>query len=118
VQVKELEEQGRRDEWTIFGLMTRMEQMEARMNLLQAQVMTVALAPVVDLTREEEEGGLGGPLDLGSPLLYRTPSPQELDEVTAGAIEALGRNWEFLATREETTSGDYTPKGPHRSPEL
>ena len=88
------------------------------MNLLQAQVMMVASAPVVNLTREEEEGGLGGPIDLGSPLLYRTPSPQELDKVTEGAIEALGRNWEFLATGEETTSGDYTPMGPRRSPEL
>jgi len=88
------------------------------MNLLQAQVMTVVSAPVVDLTREEEEGGLGGPIDLGSLLLYRTPSPQELDEVTAGVIKALGRNWEFLATGEETTSGDHTPKGLHRSLEL
>ena len=98
-----------------------MEQMEARMNLLQAQVMTVASAPVVDLKREEEEeeeGGLGGPIDLGSPLLYRTPSPQELDKVTVGVIEALGRNWEFLTTREETTSGDHTPTGLCRSLEL
>ena len=78
------------------------------MNLLWAQVMTVASAPVVNLMGEEEEGGSGGPIDLGSPLLYRTPSPLELDEVTAGVIEALGRNWEFLATGEETTSGDYT----------
>ena len=101
--------------------MTHIEQMEARMNLLQAQVMTVALAPVVDLKREEEEeeeGGLGGPIDLGSPLLYRTPSPLELDQVTAGVIKAFGRNWEFLAAGEETTSGDHTPMGPHRSPEL
>ena len=88
------------------------------MNLLQAQVMTVVSAPVVDLTREEEDGGLGGPIDLGSPLLYRTPSPLELDEVTAGAIKALGRNWEFLTTGEEAMSGDHTPTGPHRSPEL
>jgi len=78
----------------------------------QYQVMTVVLAPAVDLKREEEEGGLGGPIDLGSPLLYRTPSPQELDKVTVGAIEALGRNWEFLAAREETTSGDYTLRFP------
>jgi len=98
--------------------MTHVEQMEARMNLLQAQVMMVVLAPVVDLTREEEEGGLGGPIDLGSPLLYRTPSPQELDKVTVGVIKALGRNWEFLTTREETTSGDHTPTGLCRSLEL
>jgi len=70
VQVRELEEWGHWDEWTIFGLMTRMEQMEARVNLLQAQVMMVVSAPVVDLTREEEEeGGLGGPIDL---IMIRT----------------------------------------------
>jgi len=117
-QVKELEERGCRDKWTIFGPMTRMEQMEARMNLLQAQVMTVVSTPVVELMREEEEGGLGGPIDLGSPLLYSTPTPLELDEVTAGAIEALGRNWEFLTTGGEAMSGDNTPMGPHRSLEL
>ena len=63
--------------------------------------------------------GLSNRIDLGSPLLYRTPSPLELEEVTVGAIKALGRNWEFLTTGEETTSGDYTPMGPHRqSPKL
>jgi len=98
--------------------MSCMEQMEVRMDLLQAQVMTVASAPVVDLTREEEEGGLGGPIDLGSPLLYRAPSPLELNKVTAGAMEALGRNWEFLTTGEEATSGDHTPTGPRRNLEL
>ena len=109
---------GPQDKWTIFGLITCMEQMGVRMSLLQAQVVTVASAPVVDLTREEEEGGLGGPIDLGSPLLYRTPSPLELDKVTAGVIEALGRNWEFLTTGEEATSGDHTPMGLCRSPKL
>jgi len=96
-QVKELEECGCQDEWTIFGLMTCMEQIEARMNLLQAQVMMVASAPVVNLTREEEEI-VGGPIELGSPFLYRTLSPLELDKVNVGAIEALGRNWELLNT--------------------
>ena len=118
VQVKELEERGHRDKWTIFDLATRMEQMEARMNLLQPQVMTVALAPLVNLMREEEEI-VGGPIELGSLFLYRTPSPLKLDEVTAEAIEALGKNWELLNTGDVTTSGDYTPTGPCRqSPKL
>jgi len=87
VEIKELQERGCQDKWTIFGLITCMEQMEARMNLLHAQVMMVSAAPVVNLTREEDEGGVGGLIELGSPFRYRSPcliSPLELDEVTAG----------------------------------
>jgi len=118
-EVKGLKEQVCQDEWTIHGLLTHMEVMEARMALLLSQVAVVAPVERVDLTREEDEGGVGGPI-VGPPYRYRTPSPIspfELDEVTAGAIEALGRNWEFLG--DAAMCGDYTPIGPNRqSPEL
>ena len=48
-----------RQEWTIHGLMTRMEMMEARMALVSAQVAAMAPPLQVDLTREEDEGGVG-----------------------------------------------------------
>jgi len=56
---KELVEQQRQDEWTIHSLMTRMEMMEARMALVSAQVAAMAPPLQVDLTREEDVGGVG-----------------------------------------------------------
>ena len=116
---RELKEQVRRNEWALFGMITRMEQMEMRMDLLQNQVTAVAPVPMVDLTREESEGGVGGPIDLGSPIGLRSPSPLRLDDETADALEALGRNWEMLNRGDVLTSGEYTPTGPrYQSPEL
>jgi len=116
---RELKEQVHRNEWALFGMMTRMEQMEMRMDLLHNQVIAVAPAPVMDLTREESEGGVGGPLELGSPVGLRSPSPLRLDDATAEALEALGRNWEMLNQGDVSTSGEYTPTGPrYQSPEL
>ena len=116
---RELKEQVRRNEWALFGMITRMEQMEMRMDLLQNQVTAVAPTPMVDLTREESEGGVGGPIDLGSPIGLRSPSPLRLDDETADALEALGRNWEMLNPGEVSTSGEYTPTGPrYQSPEF
>jgi len=109
---RELKEQVRWNEWALFGMITRMEQMEMRMDLLQNQVTAVAPVPMVDLTREESEGGVGGPIDLGSPIGLRSPSPLCLDDETADALEALGRNWEMLNPGEVSTSGEYTPTGP------
>jgi len=64
---KELVERQHQDEWTIHSLLTRMEMMEARMALVSAQVAAMAPPLQVDLTREEDEGGVGGPIELGSP---------------------------------------------------
>ena len=49
---RELKEQVCRNKWALFGMMTHMEQMEMRMDLLHNQVMAIAPAPMVDLTRE------------------------------------------------------------------
>jgi len=56
---KELVERQRHDEWTIHGLLTCMEMMEARMALVSAQVAAMAPPLQVDLMREEDEGGVG-----------------------------------------------------------
>ena len=100
-----------RNGWTIHGLLGRMEAMEARMALLSGQVAAMAPPVSVDLTREEDEGGVGGPLRLGSPFLGRSPSPQQFSREELEAIEVVRRNWEFL-NRDVTTEGDYTPTGP------
>jgi len=119
---KELVEWQRQDEWTIHGLMTRMEMMEARMALVSAQVAAMAPPLQVDLTREEDEGGVGGPIELGSPYRLRSPSPQVFTREELDAVEAVGRNWEFLTSRDISTEGVHTPTGPRRdlwdSPEL
>ena len=56
---RELKEQVCWNKWALFGMITCMEQMEMRMDLLHNQVMMVPPAPMVDLTREESEGGVG-----------------------------------------------------------
>ena len=89
----------RRNGWTMHGLLDRMAQMEARMALLSGQVSAMTPPISVDLTREEDEGGVGGPL-LGLPVRLRSPSLLRLEEVvnaeTLEAIEALGRSWDFV----------------------
>jgi len=119
---KELVEWQRQDEWTIHGLMTRMEMMEARMALVSAQVAAMAPPLQVDLTREEDEGGVGGPIELRSSYRLRSPSPQVFTREELDAVEAVGRNWEFLTSRDISTEGVHTPTGPRRdlwdSPEL
>jgi len=119
---KELVERQRQDEWTIHSLLTRMEMMEARMALVSAQVAAMALPLQVGLTREEDEGGVGGPIELGSPYRLRSPSPQVFTREELDAVEAVGRNWEFLTSRDISTEGVHTPTGPRRdlwdSPEL
>jgi len=50
-------------------------------------------------------------LELGLPFLGRSPSPQQFTREELDAVEAVGRNWEFL-NRDVTTEGEYTPTGP------
>jgi len=112
VENKELVEWQRQDEWTIHSLLTRMEMMEARMALVSAQVAAMAPPLQVDLTREEDEGGVGGSIELGSPYRLRSPSPQMFTREELDAVEAVGRNWEFLTSRDISTEGVHTPTGP------
>jgi len=111
---KELVERQQHDKWTIHGLLTRMEMMEARMALVSAQVAVMALPLQVDLTREEDEGGVGGPIELRSPYRLRSPSPQMFTREELDAVEVVGRNWEFLTGRDVSTEGVHTPTGPRR----
>jgi len=105
---KELRERQQQDEWTIHGLLTRMETMEARMALVSSQVAAVASPQQVDLSMEEDEGGVGGPIEFRSPFQLRSPSPQVFTREELEAMEAVERNWEFLNQGELATGGDYT----------
>jgi len=121
-EVKELEERQQQDKWTIHSLLTRLEMIEARMALVSSQVAVVALPQRVDLTREEDEGGVGGQIEFGSPFRQRSLSPQEFTREELDAVEVVGRNWEFLNVGDVSTEGVYTPTGPRcslwESPEL
>ena len=109
---KELRERQQQDKWTIHGLLTRMELMEARMALVSTQVTAVAPPQQVDLTREEDEGGVGGPIEFGSLFQQRSPSPQVFTREELGMVEVVGRNWDFLTGRDVSTEGVYTPTDP------
>ena len=112
-EIKELRERQYHDKWTIYGLVTHMDGMEARMTFLQAQVAALVPTPAMDLSREESEGIVGDPMMSGPPEGIGSPSTLLLNEVQLDALGALGRNWEFLNQEELVISGDYTPTGPH-----
>ena len=53
------------EEWKVLGLETCLVQMEARQQIMMERLDAMNVAPVVvDLTQEEDEGGLGGPIFL------------------------------------------------------
>jgi len=120
-EIKELKEQQRQDEWTIHSLLTHMEMIEAMMALVSSQVAVVAPPQQVDLTREEDEGGVRGTIEPRSPFRQRSPSPQVFTREELDPVEAVRRNWEFLNRGDVSTEGIYTPTGPCNlwdSPEL
>ena len=91
--------------------------MEACQQIMMERLDAMNVAPViVDLTQEEDEGGLGGPIFLApeTPAVLvdleegRTQARQEL-LVELESILAL-----FVHVEEDkkTTEGEYTPTGP------
>ena len=60
-KVREVNQRLREEEWKSLGLETRLVQMEARQQIMMERLDAMNDAPVVvDLTKEEDEGGLGG----------------------------------------------------------
>jgi len=108
MEVKELRERQRHDEWTICGLIARMDGMETRMMFLHAQVAAMVPTPAVDLLREENQGEVGDLMMLGPPSRMEGPSSLQLDRVQLDALEAVGRNWEFLNQEELMTGEGHT----------
>ena len=68
-EVREVSNKLRNEEWKTLGLETCLVQLEACQQVLMEQLDAMNVAPVVvDLTQEEDEGGLGGPIFLALKL--------------------------------------------------
>ena len=68
-EVQSLQEDNRQLEWTVQSLILRMETMEARMALFQEMVDKLSPPRIeVDLTQEEENGVVGGPIKQSGPI--------------------------------------------------
>ena len=62
-EVREVNQRLRAEEWKSLGLETRIVQMETRQQIMMERLDAMNVVPVVvDLTKEEDEGGLGGPI--------------------------------------------------------
>ena len=100
-----------------MGLETHLVQMEARQQIMMERLDVMNVAPVVvDLTREEDEGGLGGPIFLApeTPAASvdveeeRTRAQRELLE----ELDTILSSFVNVEEDEKTTEGEYTPTGP------
>ena len=95
--IQSLQEENHQNEWTIQSLMLKIETMEAQMALFQETVGKVSPPRIkVDLTQEEEDGGICGPMVLVTPIFLAPKSvdpPSENGEET----ESLLAVWEVLS---------------------
>ena len=116
-EVREVSNWLRNEEWKSLGLETQLVQMEARQQIMMERLDAMNVAPVVvDLTQEEDEGGLGGPIFLA----LETPavSMDSEEERARGCQELLVELDSILASfvhveeDKKTTEGEYTPTGP------
>jgi len=92
-----------------------MVKLEARLDHLEVPV-SLRVLEVLDLTREEDEGGVRGPIILAD----ETPAPESvvppsehwtLDSDDERALAGLLVG--ITSEREWKTDGEYTPTGPY-----
>ena len=115
-EVCEVSNRLRNKEWKLLGLETCLVQMEARQQIMMERLDAMNIAPVVvDLTQEEDEGGLSGPIFLA----LETPmaSVDSEEERAQGCQELLVELDNILSSfvyveEEKTTEGEYTLTGP------
>ena len=117
-EVREVNQRLRAEEWKSLGLETRLVEMEARQRIMMERLDAMNVAPVVvDLTKEEDEGGLGGPIFLAP----ETPMPSVDTEEEVGTqaqrelleeLDNILSSFVNVRESEETTEGEYTPTGP------
>ena len=115
-EVQELSAGLHEEQWKVLGLMTHLEQMQAQQEIMMGRLdaMNVALV-VIDLTQEENEGGLGGPIFLAPET--PTVSLDSEEERARGRQELLIELDGILASfvhveEEKMTEGEYTPTRP------
>ena len=116
-EVHEVNQRLWEEEWKSLGLETRLVQLEARQQIMMERLDAMNVAPVVvDLTQEEDEGRLGGPIFLAP----ETPAASvDTEEVGTRAQRELLEELDNILSSfvnveevEETTEGEYTPTGP------
>ena len=115
VKVRWLEVERAIDQWKLGEVHERMAKLEACLDRLE--VLVALRAPeVFDLTHEEDEGGVGGPVILAE----ETPAPESvilpseewaLDSDDERALAGLLVG--ITSKREWRTDGEYTPTGPY-----
>jgi len=114
-KVRWLEAERAIDQWRLGEAHERMAKLEACLDCLEVPA-SLRVPEVLDLTREEDEGGLGGPIILAE----ETPAPESV--VPPSEEWALDSNDEralagllvgITSEREWKTDGEYTPTGPY-----
>ena len=116
-EVREVNQRLRAEEWKSLGLETRLVQMETRQQIMMERLDAMNVAPVVvDLTREEDEGGLGGPIFLAPETPMASVDSEEVGtQAQRELLEELDNilsSFVNVEEGEETTEGEYTPTGP------
>jgi len=114
-KVRWLEVERAIDQWRLGEVHERMVKLEACLDRLEVLV-SLRAPQVFDLTHEEDEGGVGGPILLAK----ETPAPESvvppleewaLDSDDERAL--VGLLVGIMTEREWRTDGEYTPTGPY-----
>ena len=98
----------------VQGFLPQLEQVEARQKLMASQLEGMKPAPVVvNLTWEEDKGGVGGPIFLAPETLAALVDvDMEREEAQQGLIAELDHLLANFTWYEELKSGEYTPTRP------
>ena len=113
-EIKELTATHCEDQWMLQGLLARVEAMEASQELMRARLEVVNPALVfVDLTQEEDEGGLGGPILVAETLTASIDTAGEQERVQVELVEELNHLLAHMSRADKVmVNGEYTPTGP------
>ena len=100
-----------------MGLETRLVEMEARQQIMMERLDAMNVAPVVvDLTKEEDEGGLGGPIFLApetpAALVDMEEEGTRMRRELLEELDTILSSFVNVEEDEKTTEGAYTPTGP------
>ena len=91
--------------------------MEARQQIMMERLDAMNVTPVVvDLTEEEDEGGLGGPIFLAPKTLAASVDMEEerlwAQQELLAELDGILSSFVDVGEDEKTTEGEYTPTGP------
>ena len=113
--VKELTAARCEDHWMLQGLLACVEAIEASQELMRSRLEVVNPAPVfMNLTQEEDKGGLGGPIFLAAePPVASVDTEAERQRAQEELITELDHLLVNLSRNGDVEmSGEYTSAGP------